>query len=460
VRRRPAIDPALLGELRALSPARWLAACAFDWLLIVATFVIVGAIDHPLVYALAIFPIGSRQQGLGALFHDAAHRLVTRDRRLNDATGSLFAAWPLGLTLGGYRRYHLVHHRKLGSPGDPEMGHKRALPHWDLPLAPRQALHFASDLVGGGIPHLAAAGRMTRPVRAGEVIGLSIFWIGVALAFWQLHLLWVPLLWVVSIATTFWSGVRLRIFTEHLGTRDTHRITMHPWLEAIVMPHAIGLHWEHHHFPEVPFHRLRALRAALPSPRVIPLHELLRDLAKTRQLPSGDIADVTRDTDGSEGSSVATLDAPAELPLWTRLAAHVALPLAIGVGTYLFLRPDPPVAAALRAALHLGPLASAPVGSFLDVLPDAAWAYAVTATPLLVWWRGPRGARLGWTAAAVALAVGWELGQRVGVTPGGFSTEDLVGSATAAALALIVLYPRPRLEASRSATAEAPSEAA
>jgi fatty acid desaturase len=286
---RPDVDRALLAELRELRPSRWLAAAAFDWTAIALTFVAVAAIDHPVAYALAVFPIGSRQQGLGALFHDAAHRLVCADRRLNDALGSLLAAWPLGLTLGGYRRYHLVHHRNLGTDRDPENGHKRALRHWSLPLRPRQALHFVSDLLGAGLPHLAAAGRMTRPIRAVEASLFVAAWALVTVVAWRLSMLWVPVLWVASIATTFWSGVRLRIFTEHLGTRGTHRIGMHPLFEAIVMPHAIGLHWEHHHFPGVPFHQLRRLRDAIPAPPVVPLGALLRSLRAAPPLPSGEL---------------------------------------------------------------------------------------------------------------------------------------------------------------------------
>ncbi len=260
-----------------------------DWAIIAATFALVAVVDHPLAYVLAVLPLGSRQQGLGALFHDAAHGLVARSRRWNDLLGAPLAAWPLGLTLAGYRRYHLVHHRALGTEKDPEVGHRRLLPQWQLPLRRRQSLHFASDLVGGGIPHLMAAGRMTRPVRAGEAALFLLAWAAALGVAWRLGVLWVPMLWVASIATVFWSGVRLRIFTEHLGTRGTHRIRMHPLFEAIVMPHAIGLHWEHHHFPEVPFQNLPRLRQALPTPEIVDLSALVRGFRQAPPLASGEL---------------------------------------------------------------------------------------------------------------------------------------------------------------------------
>src|SRR6185437_5058923 len=100
-----------------------------------------------------------------------------------------------------------------------------------------------------------------------------------------------PILWIVSIVTVFWSGVRLRIWTEHLGARDTHRIHLPPLVAAAVMPHHIGLHWEHHAFPRVPFHHLARLRAALDAPPpLLGLVELWRGFVRSPPLASGAVA--------------------------------------------------------------------------------------------------------------------------------------------------------------------------
>src|SRR5690349_2737849 len=209
----------MLARLSRLEPERWLGAAIADWAVIALTFWVVAQFEHPLVYALAVIPLGSRQQALGALFHDAAHNLVTRRRRLNDALGSLLAAWPLGLTLGGYRRYHFAHHRALGSADDPENHHKGLLRQWNLPARPIRVLAgFVADLLGGGLPHLLAAGKLTRPVQVLEAIGMLLYWATIVGVCVWLGAWWIPVLWVVSIATVFWSGVRLRIWTEHLGT--------------------------------------------------------------------------------------------------------------------------------------------------------------------------------------------------------------------------------------------------
>jgi fatty acid desaturase len=159
-------------------------------------------------------------------------------------------------------------------------------------MRPRHWLHFVSDLAGAGLVHLAAAGRMTRPVRALETLWFVLFWGALAAGAWRFHLIWALALWIASIATAFWSGVRLRIFTEHLGTRDTHRISMGRLFETVVMPHSIGLHWEHHHFPGVPFHRLRELRAAIPAPPIVPLSALFARFAAAPSVRSGEIVEL------------------------------------------------------------------------------------------------------------------------------------------------------------------------
>jgi hypothetical protein len=148
--------------------------------------------------------------------------------------------------------------------------------------------------VGGGVPHLVAAGQLTRPVSAIETAAIAVYWaIGVGVAH-ALGAIWIPILWVASVATVFWSGVRLRIWTEHLGTRDTHRIHVPLWLEIFLMPHNIGMHWEHHHFPSVPFYNLGHLRRRLPpgerSPRRCPPGRSARRSASTSSPPRITIA--------------------------------------------------------------------------------------------------------------------------------------------------------------------------
>lgn len=434
MRARPAIDADALAALSVPRVGPWLRAAAIDWAVIAVVFVAVARLDHPLAYALAVIPLGSRQQALGALFHDASHRLITRRRRWNDVLGSVLAAWPLGLTLGGYRRYHIAHHDGLGTPRDPELTHKSTLRQWRLPASPLAVLRdFASDLVGGGLPHLVAAGRLTRPVSLAETAGIATFWLAVFGAAWELHVLWIPLLWIAAVATVFWSGVRLRIWTEHLGTLGTHRISVPWWLGHLIMPHDIGLHWEHHHFPGVPFWNLSRVRALVAGP-CIPLPALAHAFLTSASVPSGAIAETIDENAATTPDAVHVARARRTLRM-LRFALHVGAPLVAGVLVYVGFREELPRA-----------LAWVPFGGFLrgylperfvEVFPDAAWAYALTALLALVWSDDKHGWGRAWIWGGPLLAAGWELGQWAHVVPGTFDVADLVFGLAASFVAMV-----------------------
>ncbi len=448
VAQRPHLDEATQRELSHPRVDRWLRAAVIDWTVIITVFVVVARIDHPLAYGLAIVPLGSRQQGLGALFHDAAHRLVTRHRALNEILGNVLAAWPLGLTLGGYRRYHFAHHRHLGTEFDPEVAHKRGVPQWPLPASPlRTARDFASDLIGGGVPHLVAAGSLTRPVSFAETAGIGLFWLAILFIAWQLHVVWIPILWIASIATVFWSGVRLRIWTEHLGTKDTHRIAVPVWLQHLIMPHDIGLHWEHHHFPSVPFWNLHKLRALLPpghdgAPPLVSLSSLLRAFVLSTPLRSGEIgvtigpdAALTNPTDEQmiRERAVKELDV-------LRLLMHVALPFVAALFVYIACRRQLPVA--LSWLPVSGFFAGKLNARFVDWFPDFAWSYSLTALMTLLWANHPGRARWLWIASAFVASAAWEIGQRYHFVPGVFDHGDLVFGIVGCALAVFLCSQR------------------
>ncbi len=434
-----------IADLSKPNTVRFVLAAFGDWAVIVATLVCAAELDHPFGYALALFPLGSRQQGLGALFHDAAHGLVSRRRWLNDGLGSVLAAWPLGLTLGGYRRYHFAHHKLLGTEGDPEISHKRAMKQWELPASPFKVTRdFLSDLVLGGLPHLVVAGRLTRPVRLAETLGFLLFWSLIALVAWSFDAIWVPVLFVAAIATVFWSGVRLRIWTEHLGTRDTHRIGLPSWVAWLVMPHNIGMHWEHHHYPGVPFFNLPRLRRLLTEeagyPPVLPLAALLRAFARSAALQSGGIAE-TVDREGNTEPDKERLERSAREVSLLRLGAHVGLPLISGVAVYLTCRATLP--SSLAWFPYGGRLLERMPATLSYVLPDFLWAYALTAALLLIWSGGSGRARYGWVVVAALIAVALELAQAAGILPGTYAGEDVLSSLAGCGLA-VVLCPHRR----------------
>lgn len=122
--------------------------------------------------------------------------------------------------------------------------------------------------------------------------------------------------------------------------------------------------------------------------------------------------------------------------------------LAVGGVIYLFLRA--PVTLYFRAVDLLGltsPVFAArrilePVAAFtprwvLFSLPDALWAYAGSASMLLLWRdEGETGSKLFWMSLFPVLSLGSEVAQLFHVLPGHFDPMDL----TLSALGILLAY--------------------
>jgi hypothetical protein len=75
--------------------------------------------------------------------------------------------------------------------------------------------------------------------------------------------------------------------------------------------------------------------------------------------------------------------------------------------------------------------------ALLGSAPDAAWAFA-TGSVVSLLWSSRSASRTGWIAAGALVAVGYEVAQLVALVPGTFDVIDLVASAMAYALAVVV----------------------
>src|SRR5215204_4518327 len=58
---------------------------------------------------------------LNILAHEAAHRLLFTNRRLNDWVGRFLLAYPTYLAMLAYRRVHFAHHRDELGPDEPDL---------------------------------------------------------------------------------------------------------------------------------------------------------------------------------------------------------------------------------------------------------------------------------------------------------------------------------------------------
>jgi fatty acid desaturase len=73
---------------------------------------------HPALYLIAVIVIGSRQQALIILGHDASHYRYLPTRWHNELFGNLFLMWPVFASVEGFRKFHGTHHQYTSLPGD------------------------------------------------------------------------------------------------------------------------------------------------------------------------------------------------------------------------------------------------------------------------------------------------------------------------------------------------------
>lgn len=281
----PVPDRLDVEELRALStisPVRAIAAIATEWGIIGTTIAIATTVASWPVTVLAVLVIGARQHALTVISHDASHFRLLRSRRWNDWVANLFLAWPMFISVQGFRWFHGDHHRFLGEvrDGNRALWHThdadgRFVPEWRYPktwvglaakIVRRAALvtglfWMARGLVGGfmyGVPATQRVARMVALAVLVVVLTRQDAWL--AFATW----------WVLPYCTWHAAAQYIRLVCEHSAVRSDDpryaatRTTIPGALgRFFVLPRNIGYHLEHHWYPSVPLYNLPALHARL-----------------------------------------------------------------------------------------------------------------------------------------------------------------------------------------------------
>jgi fatty acid desaturase len=246
---------------------------ACEWLSI--GLVIFGAekFFNPLTYVLAVVWIGSRLHALAILMHEAAHYRLLKNRKLNDFIGEVFLAWPITVTLRGYRNSHLAHHQHVNTVEDPdwEDGTKED---YRFPKTKMQMLYaLLRNAFGFGFwdeftdtAQSKEFNEVPRSLRITQLMFFATIVIcSVIFSFWKLLLLY----WLVPVTTSFIFVAYVRAIAEHYGIDNSHelrksRSTIATFWESILLaPYNVGLHLDHHVHPGVPWYNLQKLHAVL-----------------------------------------------------------------------------------------------------------------------------------------------------------------------------------------------------
>jgi fatty acid desaturase len=283
------LDTEILRDLSRRTALPWLRDAVLDWTVIAGALALVHVFSNPLTWLLALLIIGNRQHALAILGHDGTHFTLSHNRKLNDFLTNLMAFWPIGLTVSGYRTLHFKHHKHTGTEADPELGHKRSRsPQWDLPARPSTILKYAVlDIAGGSLPDYLIILKYSKPDRPSEYIPLLSFHAAAIALLAASGLWWAGLFWYAGLVTTFMMSFRLRLWLEHQGTPETHRVHLTFWQAPLLAPHNSWLHWEHHSWPTIPYHRLADARKHTAEKPVWTLRELLQWFQQAERIPSG-----------------------------------------------------------------------------------------------------------------------------------------------------------------------------
>ncbi len=261
----------LRDQLRRIPSVRNACSVLSAWLQTIGVLALAVWIDHPLAWVLAFLLMGRSNVLLAILSHEAAHRLLFANRRVNDVVGRWLLAYPVFLPIDLYRRGHMNHHRDEFGPNEPDIPLYRGYP---IPRASmrrkltRDALGITGVRIMRGLvrglhaPSAAVCEEAWRIV----VTQIVIFGLFAAIGRWYLY----PLLWLLPHLTVWRVLNRLRSIAEHGGmTRsDDRRLTTHSvhqsWLARLVfVPYNTGWHLAHHVDSGIPMRNLPALHAEL-----------------------------------------------------------------------------------------------------------------------------------------------------------------------------------------------------
>jgi fatty acid desaturase len=262
-------SPALREELRRI--ASWRNAGS-----VVALYVQTGVLIWLTARYIWLLPITFLLMGrtfaqFASLMHEAAHRLLFANKRINDWVGRWVLGYPAFTSTDAYRRVHMAHHRDEFGPDEPDM----AL-YTGYPIGPasfrRKLVRDATGQTGLKLMRQLLSNVHSPDARSRhavwKIIAVQAVLLAAAIAsgHWWLY----PVLWLAPFLTVWRVINRLRSIAEHGGMQrskdrrqTTHTVRQHLLARFILVPYNIGWHLAHHVDSGVPFRNLPRLHRAL-----------------------------------------------------------------------------------------------------------------------------------------------------------------------------------------------------
>jgi fatty acid desaturase len=262
-------EPDWRDELRRIPSVR--NALTVVYCSVQAALVLIAAVwlHNPIAWVVAFLLMGRSIVMFNILGHEAAHRLLFRNRRLNDGVGRWLLAYPVFVPIDIYRRGHMAHHRDELGPDEPDVPLYRGYPITRASMV-RKLIRDATGITG-----LRLMKSFLGALRSGRgrphvlrILFVQAVLLGLAFAAGRPELY--LFLWFLPYLTVWRVLNRLRAIAEHGGMerspdkrRTTHSVRQ-SWLARFWMvPYHTGWHLAHHVDPAVPWRALPQLHQEL-----------------------------------------------------------------------------------------------------------------------------------------------------------------------------------------------------
>ena len=275
-------DKLLIEDIRHLSRVdNWKSTYVLlhQWLVIAMAIALAVIADRWWLYIAAIVIVAAKQHALAVIVHDATHYRVFTSRFANEYLGNVLCAFPIFISVQGYRGEHQQHHMWTNTHEDPYLRMFDQDTAWQWPKTTGQALWLIfTDLTGLNTlrnlrlirrwapfaqwlkhhqnPQLNR--RLTIDVLYYLIFWLTIFSLLTLFGMWKMFLL----LWVLPALTFYVLFTRLRWISEHPYGSSKEIVFKTRHIEAtnlerfFIAPLNVNYHIAHHLFPAVPLHNL------------------------------------------------------------------------------------------------------------------------------------------------------------------------------------------------------------
>lgn len=270
------------------------AACGIlgHWIIIIGALALVYFLPNIFTVLFSLVILGGQQLACSILMHDASHRSVFKNKKLNDFVGNWLGGYPVLHHVQEYRPYHWKHHVSTGTEEDPDLLLTRGYPtskksmfrkffrdisgqtgfksyiglfamhlgYIEYNLGGKAVWVSQKDRTWGAFIHRAFT-KLSGPIGF-QVILFSICWlIGMPALY---------LVWLGALFSTFQFSLRVRSMAEHSmmenqedPMRNTRTTYANFFEKLLFAPYHVNYHVEHHMLMTVPFYNLPKMHTLL-----------------------------------------------------------------------------------------------------------------------------------------------------------------------------------------------------